>query len=70
MLGWIAGGMLVSDAALVPYLSQWPAWLHYVAAAAGALLVVTVGQHLARRAARGAPAAVELAVNDSASSRQ
>ena len=70
LLGWIAGGMLVSDAALVPYLSQWPAWLHYVAAAAGALLVVMVGQHLARRAARGAPAAVELAVNDSASSRQ
>jgi YjbE family integral membrane protein len=70
LLGWIAGGMLVSDAALSPHLTNWPAWLHYVAAAAGALLVVMVGQHLARRAARGAPAAVELAVDDSASSRQ
>jgi YjbE family integral membrane protein len=47
LLGWIGGEMLVTDVALAHYL---PHWLHYLAAAAGAIFVITVGTKLARRA--------------------
>ena len=57
LLGWIAGGMAVSDPLFVhpeqwlwsPKLPQSPL-LHYGAAAAGALLVLGLGQWLKRRA--------------------
>lgn len=49
LLGWIAGDMAVSDVALKPYLEGAPGWLHYVTAAAGAVLVVIVGKVLAAR---------------------
>lgn len=49
LLGWIAGDMLVSDVAVKPYLQGAPSWLHYVSAAAGAVLVVIVGKLVARR---------------------
>ncbi|MCF0253711.1 MAG: TerC family protein [Duodenibacillus sp.] len=39
LLGWIAGGMLVSDAAVLAWLPQAAGW-HYPAAAAGAAAVV------------------------------
>ena len=56
LLGWIAGGMLVSDPALadpanmawMPKLSQ-SATFHYAAAVAGALLVLAIGKVLASR---------------------
>ena len=70
LLGWIGGEMLVSDAAVAPHLAHWPGWLHYAAAAAGAVLVVAVGHYLAQRAGSAAPAPVELAVDDSATSRE
>jgi YjbE family integral membrane protein len=43
MLGWIAGGMLVSDSALKSYVADWPDWSHYVAAISGAVLVWVAG---------------------------
>ena len=56
LLGWIAGGMLVSDPALadpanmawMPKLSQ-SATFHYAAAVAGALLVLAIGKIVASR---------------------
>lgn len=51
LLGWIAGGMLLGDAIVKPYLEGQPGWLSYVASTAGALLVMAVGTWLARRAA-------------------
>lgn len=49
LLGWIAGGMLVDDAAFATRFEAVPTLLRYVAGAAGALLVVTLGQRLAAR---------------------
>jgi YjbE family integral membrane protein len=51
LLGWIAGDMIVTDVVVKPYLADMPSWLHYVAAAAGALFVVALGTWLARRKA-------------------
>jgi YjbE family integral membrane protein len=50
LLGWIGGGMLVSDAAVAHLMHGLPHWTHYLFAAAGALFVVGVGTRLARRA--------------------
>jgi predicted tellurium resistance membrane protein TerC len=56
LLGWIAGGMLVSDPALAnPDKWQWmvkvpqTTTIHYAAAVAGALLVLVIGKALAAR---------------------
>ena len=56
LLGWIAGGMLVSDPALAnPDKRQWMfkvpqnPTIHYAAAVAGALLVLVIGKALAAR---------------------
>lgn len=59
LLGWIAGGMLVGDVALKPWLEGTPGWLHYATSAVGAVAVIAVGSLLARR--QPAPL-VELAV--------
>jgi YjbE family integral membrane protein len=61
LLGWIAGEMLVSDVVVKPRLADAPSWLHYAAAAGGALFVVTLGTWLARR--KAGAALVELASN-------
>jgi YjbE family integral membrane protein len=50
LLGWIAGGMLVSDIAWKGWAEAQPVWLPRAASAAGALLVVAIGTLLARRA--------------------
>src|SRR3990167_1383513 len=50
LLGWIAGTLAVSDPATVHLIPQSPA-MHYGAGAVGALLVLTLGSLLARRAA-------------------
>ncbi len=50
LLGWIAGGMLLSDIAWKAWADALPAWLPRAASAAGALLVVAIGMLLARRA--------------------
>lgn len=66
LLGWIAGDMLVGDVAVKPYLSRYPAWLHYLSAALGAVFVVALGSWLARR--KVAPL-VELATESPDASR-
>ena len=53
LLGWIAGGMLISDNALLPLLEGMPGWLHYAASLLGALLVIATGTLLARRRQAG-----------------
>ncbi|MBM3345574.1 MAG: TerC family protein [Betaproteobacteria bacterium] len=60
LLGWIAGDMVVGDVVLKDWVSAQAAWLKYVAPAAGALLVVTIGKMLAARAAPE-PVLVDLA---------
>lgn len=48
LLGWVAGGMIVGDPGLREYLPLAPEWLHYAAAAGGALAVVVIGRLLTR----------------------
>lgn len=70
LLGWIAGGMWMSDAAVTDWLSGLPDWSNHVSAAAGAVLVVLLGKWLAARAEPVAPAPlVDLAEADDNSHR-
>lgn len=48
LLGWIAGQMMFTDPGLKPYLPDAKTW-EYIAAAAGALLVLAIGKGLALR---------------------
>ncbi len=48
LLGWIAGQMAYSDPAIKAYLPEAPVW-GYVAAAAGALLVLVIGKWIQSR---------------------
>jgi predicted tellurium resistance membrane protein TerC len=58
LLGWIAGGMLLTDLAMPPTVAASIPYAHYVFAATGALLVVLVGKWLASR--KGPAKAFEL----------
>ena len=49
LIGWVGGETIVSDVAMRGILAANP-WLHYAAAAAGALFVVAVGRLMQRRA--------------------
>ena len=51
LIGWVAGETITSDHVLEPLVHSHP-WLHYAAAAAGALLVVGIGKWLQLRAER------------------
>ena len=51
LIGWVAGETITSDHVLEPLVHAHP-WLHYAAAAAGALLVVGIGKWLQLRAER------------------
>ena len=65
LLGWIAGGMFVTDEFLKDYLKDLPSWLHYVTAAVGAVAVVLVGKLIAARQAPAEQAPlVDLAKKD------
>nr|WP_040395770.1 TerC family protein [Aromatoleum toluclasticum] len=68
LLGWIAGGMLVGDVVVQPYVEHLPGWLHYLTSVAGALLVVGVGTWLARRQGGEETPLVELAVEETGDS--
>ncbi|MFT3812775.1 MAG: TerC family protein [Acidovorax sp.] len=48
LIGWVGGETIMNDTALKGVLEANPA-LHYVAAAAGAILVIVVGKFLSRR---------------------
>ena len=51
LIGWVAGETITSDHVLEPLVHAHP-WLHYAAAAAGALLVVGIGKWLQLRVER------------------
>ena len=51
LIGWVGGETMVSDVALKDVLAANP-WLHYAAAAAGAVLVVGLGKALQARSAK------------------
>ena len=48
LIGWVGGETIVNDNILHDYAIAHP-WLHYVAAAAGAILVVAVGKFVKAR---------------------
>ena len=48
LIGWVAGETIISDVALKDMTSGHP-WMHYVAAALGAMLVLALGKARARR---------------------
>lgn len=51
LIGWVGGETIVSDVALKEVVAGYP-WLHYVAAAAGAALVLGLGRALQHRHAK------------------
>ncbi len=53
LIGWVGGETIVSDVALKEVAADYP-WLHYAAAAAGAVFVVLVGRALQKRHAADA----------------
>jgi YjbE family integral membrane protein len=52
ILGWVAGEMAVTDPVIAQWVNDNAGWLHWVAPAAGAVLVVILGKWLAARAER------------------
>lgn len=54
LIGWVGGETIVSDVALKGALADYP-WVHYVAAAAGAALVVGLGRALQKRHSAAGP---------------
>ena len=64
LLGWIAGGMLLTDQATPESISKGIPYAHYLFAASGAVLVVVVGKWLGSRQAPRA--AIELSSADHA----
>lgn len=66
LLGFVAGEMLIGDSAISDWINTVAGFLHYVAPAAGAVLVVIVGRWLTARVQSGkAPAPmVDLAAKD------
>ena len=66
LLGWIAGGMLVGDVVLRPWLEGTPSWLHYLTSVIGAGFVVLLGTWLARRSERETTPIVELDLGEAA----
>jgi hypothetical protein len=51
LLGWVAGEMAITDPAVKEWVDTNAHWLHYVAPAAGAAIVIAIGKWLARRSA-------------------
>jgi YjbE family integral membrane protein len=66
LLGFVAGEMLIGDAVISAWVNASAGYLHYVAPAAGALLVVIIGKWLSARAKTPPPATpmVDLASKD------
>jgi YjbE family integral membrane protein len=61
ILGWVAGEMAVTDPVIVHWVEENAAWLHWVAPALGAVLVIVVGKWIASRAEREHKGVVDLA---------
>jgi predicted tellurium resistance membrane protein TerC len=65
LLGWIAGGMAVSDVSVKDWFTATLPAASWIAPVLGALLVVAVGKLLASRARVHAPEMQDLATSDS-----
>ncbi|HET7596238.1 MAG TPA: TerC family protein [Burkholderiales bacterium] len=61
ILGWVAGEMAVTDPVIAHWVEENAAWLHWVAPALGAVLVIVVGKWIASRAEREHKGVVDLA---------
>ncbi|HEX6003235.1 MAG TPA: TerC family protein [Burkholderiales bacterium] len=61
ILGWVAGEMAVTDPVIAHWVEENAAWLHWVAPAAGAVLVIIVGKWIASRAEREHKGVIDLA---------
>jgi YjbE family integral membrane protein len=61
LLGWVAGEMAATDPAIKEWVEANAPYLHWLAPAAGAALVVALGKWLARRAEAAERGGVELA---------
>jgi YjbE family integral membrane protein len=61
ILGWVSGEMAVTDPVITAWVEANAHYLHWVAPAAGALLVVVVGKWLAARAAKEHKGIIDLA---------
>lgn len=64
LLGWVAGEMAITDPLVKDWVNANMAWLHYVAPAAGAVMVVVVGKWLAARKMRARPVIEDLAAQE------
>lgn len=62
LLGWVAGEMMIDDAALPGLVGAVPKSLHYVVAAGGALLVVGIGFFIKRNREAASAASQESSV--------
>lgn len=49
LIGWVAGEMAWDETVIASFTSQYPRWFEYIAATAGALVVVVGGKLLAKR---------------------
>ena len=54
LLGWVAGEMMVEDAAVVPWIEAHARWLEWAVPAAGVLVVIAIARELRRRGAHSA----------------
>ena len=61
ILGWVAGEMAATDPILAEWVNDNASYLHWVAPAAGALLVVVLGKAIAARAEKEHKPVVDLA---------
>jgi YjbE family integral membrane protein len=65
LLGFVAGEMAVGDSAFSAWIDTNMQWLHFLAPALGAVVVVALGKWLAARLASVAPKMIDLAETDS-----
>jgi YjbE family integral membrane protein len=61
ILGWVSGEMAVTDPVVAQWVNERAAYLHWVAPAFGAVLVVVVGKMLAARSSKEQKGIVDLA---------
>ncbi|MBI4207552.1 MAG: TerC family protein [Betaproteobacteria bacterium] len=61
ILGWVAGEMAVTDPVIAQWVDDNAGFLHWIAPAAGAVLVVIVGKRLAVRAEKEHKGVIDLA---------
>jgi YjbE family integral membrane protein len=71
LLGYVAGEMAVGDSGISGWINEHAHWLHYVAPAGGAILVVAVGKWIAwRQPEKPAGAAIEEMIDLDTSTRR